>query len=81
VRAATADPQASGHANRGAWPTGARRKLALTIFSKAGAIRSTGNPILTFRARRRRTTKSLSEKIYSGLKTKMRGKSPARLYL
>jgi len=43
VRAATADPQASGHAKRGAWPTGARRKLALTIFSKDGAIRSTGD--------------------------------------
>jgi hypothetical protein len=43
VRAATADPHASGHASTGACGIGARRKLPVTIFSRTGAIGSTGD--------------------------------------
>jgi len=62
VRAATADPQASGHAKIGACPAGARRKLPLTIFSNAGAIRSTEDPDSSTLARPGQTIRSSKSK-------------------
>jgi hypothetical protein len=54
VRPATTDPQAKGHASSTASALGALRKLPTSIFSIAGAIGSTGIPILTFSADSRR---------------------------
>lgn len=54
VRPATSDPQASGQASSTASALGALRKLPTSIFSIAGAIGSTGIPILTFSADSRR---------------------------
>jgi hypothetical protein len=47
VRPATADPQASGQANKAASALGTFRKLPAIIFSISGAIGSTGVSILT----------------------------------
>jgi hypothetical protein len=58
VRWATAFPQTSGHATMGPWPSGTRRRLPATIFSKdapaCSRVRSIGKPNVDFSIQRYR---------------------------